>query len=127
MLKSKHKLLLNSSNNENDEFPLAPPPQSPTDNMLSPCTKLLFGPKKLLNNTIKINKSSILNLSLHEQLDKNVYLNPCETIKSDITLVLGSSSKNRQNVLDTLNWKYQQISADINGNLNYSRIIIYIY
>lgn len=46
-------------------------------------------------------------------LDNHIFCMPFPY--PDVPLVLGTSSKGRQNVIDRLGWKYTQISPDIDG------------
>lgn len=86
----------------------APRPSSPTDNLLSPCSKSLFGSKKHLNKPTKR-----ANIAQTFTLESQVKFQPCPT--KNMRLILGTSSVCRRNVFDVLMWDYEQVSADIDG------------
>mmetsp|Transcript_32354 Transcript_32354/g.54539 ORF Transcript_32354/g.54539 Transcript_32354/m.54539 type:complete len:272 (-) Transcript_32354:2358-3173(-) len=73
-------------------------PLSPSDNILSPVSRQLSMRKQF---------SIAAGISLADQLKPTI--NPCGTLK----LVLGSSSKNRREVLEAIQWDYTPMSADI--------------
>ena len=85
----------------------APRPSSPTDNMLSPCTKKLWSKKKNIvrPKTMNVHHTFTLAAQVHAQPC------PCQNMK----LILGTSSSGRKTVVDALGWEYEQMSADIDG------------
>jgi hypothetical protein len=89
-----------------------PRPSSPTDNMLSPCSKSLFGSKKNLNKPTKR-----INISQTFTLEAQVHRQPCPA--GDMRLILGTASVGRRAVVDALGWNYEQIVANIDGKRLY--------
>lgn len=74
------------------------PPSSPTDSMLSPCTKKLRRKqsKKLTNDTISL----------------DFWVPP-----DDIDIILGSSSSSRAQILVDIGWDFKIVSPDIDETL----------
>eukprot|EP01036_Dinobryon_divergens_P043595 gene43595-58060_t len=81
-------------------------PSSPTDNMLSPCTKKLFGGK---------GKKPSMPFAAREKSNPRLLTERNKAIEqpTDIPIVLGSSSANRREVLDKHGWIFATSSPNI--------------
>eukprot|EP01031_Cornospumella_fuschlensis_P029420 gene29420-35511_t len=81
-------------------------PSSPTDKLLSPLTKRLWGPKRMhspdMSKELKKNMTSL-----------DFYVLPTPFPYQDVGFILGTSSLNRKQIVDRLGWKYVQMSPDI--------------
>jgi hypothetical protein len=76
-------------------------PSSPTDNILSPCSKRLWGGKRMHSPDVEY--------SVKSSVKQRKY--PCPGKQ----LILGSSSESRKSVFNALEWKYNQMSPSIDG------------
>eukprot|EP01032_Pedospumella_encystans_P008909 gene8909-10527_t len=83
-----------------------PRPSSPTDNLMSPCSKSLFGSKKNLNKLIRP-------ASIRQDFSLAAQVQPQPCPAHNMKLIFGTSSACRKNVIDALKWDYEQICADI--------------
>jgi hypothetical protein len=88
-------------------------PRSPTDRLLSPCSRRLEI-KKCHSKDSEIPPEN----SNCRLLKEAVAAIPCPVPEMD--LILGSSSSSRKEVVDTLGWSYRQISPDIDGKTLFS-------
>ena len=80
---------------------------SPTDELLSPCSKRLLRPKSITSSTNSIDYL--------KKYDLVTCLPRLSYSKTNKKLLLGSSSASRKRILDELNWEYTQMSPDIDG------------
>lgn len=77
-------------------------PGSPTDTMMSPCSMKLF--RKRSANALPANRKYTL--------EADVPRKRCP-LPRGMSLILGSSSKNRKEILDLIGWEYSTMSPDI--------------
>ncbi|RYY73930.1 hypothetical protein EON63_19760 [archaeon] len=88
-------------------------PSSPTDKLLSPTTKRLWGPKRMhspdMNKEMKKNMVSL-----------DFYVLPMPFPYKNMGFILGTSSSNRKQIVDRLGWKYTQMSPDIDGKPHFT-------
>ena len=89
-----------------------PRPSSPTDNLMSPCSKSLFGSKKNLNKLIRP-------ASIRQDFSLAAQVQPQPCPAHNMKLIFGTSSSCRKNVIDALKWDYEQICADIDGKTSF--------
>ena len=97
---------MNSPEKKQVDVPLRP--SSPTDQMLSPCSKRLW---KKNGGSNKLIKKIVGRPDFH----LSTQLQPQPFPFEDIKLILGTSSSGRRTVVDRLGWKYEQMAADIDG------------
>lgn len=90
-------------------FPPRPHTSSPTDEMLSPCSRRLLGKKTFLRTISQPMPLDIKGNPPKFVLNDFIPYSPCESYE----IILGSSSSSRKAVLDAAGWTYRQISPDI--------------
>jgi hypothetical protein len=89
-------------------------PSSPADKMMSPVTRQLNSRKFSGGSGEKGGYSGDKGPGV---LDLAADVGPLPCPSGDIELVLGSSSGNRKQVFDRLEWRFSQMAADIDGRL----------
>lgn len=83
---------------------------SPTDQMLSPISKRLLSRKSHSIDENESMKMKGLTLSLSDIV-------PIPFPAPQLEFILGTSSRFRKLIVDQLEWKYTQMSPDINGKI----------
>ncbi len=85
-------------------------PVSPTDELLSPISKQMKGLKKTGSmGDVKRREKRRIHVNLHKEIP------PLPFPPNTVDFILGTSSINRREVMDVLQWKYVQMSPDIDG------------
>ena len=104
-------------------------PMSPTDRMLSPCTKQLMGKGKKTAHAPRAGGGHLSKKmwgpprkQVQYQLATMVQPRP-SPCPSNFDFILGSSSENRKEVMDTVRWSYRQLSPDIDGRRRFKCVI----
>lgn len=115
MMKGKHPSPITMPTNTDElglpipQPPISPQniPRSPTDTMMSPCSKQLTR-----NGKGAFRRSANLSEGVKYSLNLAVSRRdiPCEE-----PIILGSSSANRKQIIELLEWPYTQMSPDIDG------------
>lgn len=98
-------------------------PSSPSDNMLSPCSKSLLGVKKNVRKPLRPKGDYPDRFTLEVQ----VFPHQCPA--GDMRLILGTASSCRRAVMEALGWQYEQIVANIDGmpsNLSFVTAALFI-
>ncbi len=99
---------------------------SPTDRLMSPCTKKLYNNSKRAPPRPVAAHHIGIDLNKEEDFTEDVipikysletFITPSAYPGGDLELILGTSSKNRKAIMDALGWKYTQMSPDIDGEL----------
>lgn len=83
---------------------------SPTDQLLSPCSK------QLLRQKNKLPMTSIFSMEYIQKYDLSTCLTRLPFPNTNKKLILGTSSASRKTIVDQLGWSYTQMSPDIDGN-----------
>lgn len=99
---------------ELEEEVISTQPLSPTDQLLSPCTKKLMGAKKLHKPRVGLlqqKKPPLEEFTVEAELLRRNYRYPARRLP----LILGSSSSNRREVLQAVNWEHSVVTPDIDG------------
>jgi hypothetical protein len=89
-------------------------PSSPSDSMLSPCSKSLLGVKKKLSKPIM----RVGDIPQHFTLEAQVQSQPSPV--GNMRIILGTASSARRAVVDALGWNCEQVVANIDGERNSS-------
>jgi len=85
-------------------------PSSPTDQIYSPCTKAIWmRKKKAPYEGDEVDAASTTNSNVLITFPYTAF--PVV----DKLFILGTSSANRKNIVDAMNWKYIQMAPDIDG------------
>jgi hypothetical protein len=83
---------------------------SPTDDFLSPVSKQMKGLKKTASaSDMRRREKRRVPINLHKEIP------PLPFPPNTIDFIFGTSSTNRREVMDILQWKYVQMSPNIDG------------
>jgi septum formation protein len=83
-------------------------PTSPTDDILSPISKKINSMKRIHSP-----QEAMIREKRRQSLDFRKAVVPTPFPRPSVEFILGTSSENRKQVIDLLQWTYRQISPDI--------------
>lgn len=91
-------------------------PSSPTDKMLSPISRRLSRANRSGHCLVKrVLSPGAVQESKRSLVDIDIQVSPEPFPFPDMTLVLGTGSIFRRQIVDRLGWEYERMSADIDG------------
>lgn len=91
------------------DFSIARTPSSPTDEMMSPITKQIRLKKVGSFLDGKKREKKNVDCDLKKSIQRTPF--PC----GQIPFILGTSSANRKEVIESIGWSFEQMSPDIDG------------
>lgn len=94
--------------------------RSPTDLLMSPCSRKIWGSKRVRSPDLHLTNKPFHGFDIKD------HVSPVEYPGGNMKFIFGTSSKSRKCVVEALGWDYVQMSPDIDGKLLFSSLVVYV-